>query len=235
MPSPLMLLLMSLPLAVAIAVAIVVTGLRTGGLRTGGLRALLRLRLRHRWLVGAAAAVQLVRLTDPAWAAAVLRPWRGALPVIAIWVLVVAFAIANVSTLHGRARAAMALFVTGMSMNFAAIVANGGMPFSVPAARRAGFTEAEIGTDVLGHPPLTPGSRLTPLADVIPLPGLHIVASAGDVLIFAGLVWLLLSSCSAGASLTQFGREPQQRPEDQRAVAPRPTATAVARRSGRGT
>jgi hypothetical protein len=86
----------------------------------------------------------------------------------------------------------MVVFLAGMTMNSATIVANGGMPYSVPAARRAGFSEASIG-DVLGHPRLTAESHLAPLADAIPVPYLQTVASVGDLLIFAGISWLLIS------------------------------------------
>lgn len=184
MPSPIMLILMILPVAVAVVVA---------GLRSGGWRALLQLRLRHRWLVGGAAAVQFLRLSDPEWASVLLTPLRGALPVLAIWALVVAFVLANLPGLHRSGRAALSVFLAGMTMNFAAILANGGMPYSVPAARRAGLSPAQIDVEVLGHPHLTAESRLAPLADVLPVPPLHAVASVGDLLIFGGLSWLLIS------------------------------------------
>jgi hypothetical protein len=170
-----MLVLMALPVAVAAVLA---------GLRGGGLRALLRLRLRHRWLILAAAAVQLARLSFPV---------RGAAPVVLMWSLVVAFVLVNLSPLDRSGRLAALTFAGGLSMNFAAIVTNGGMPFSVPAARTAGFTSAAITADVPAHPHLTTGSRLAALADVLPVPHLHIVASAGDLLIITGIVWLLVS------------------------------------------
>jgi hypothetical protein len=119
-------------------------------------------------------------------------------PVTLIWLLVTAFAAMNFSTLPSRARAAMAMFVLGMTMNTLAIAANGGMPFSVGAARSAGLAEAEIETYVPGHPPLTTGSRLAPLADVLPVPGIHAVASVGDLLIFGGLTWLLIAIMMRG-------------------------------------
>lgn len=181
---------MALPVVVAVLVVC---------LRRGGFRAILALRLRQRWLIGLAAAVQFVRLTEPAWAAPILTPLRGAVPVVLIWALVAGFAVVNLRSLPRTARTPMGLFLTGMTLNSLAIAANGGMPFSTTAARWAGLTETQIETYVVGHPPLTGESRLAPLADVLPVPGLHAVASVGDLLIFAGLPWLLAVIMLRGA------------------------------------
>ncbi|WCN79457.1 DUF5317 family protein [Micromonospora sp. LH3U1] len=175
---------MVLPLVIAVVVV---------GLRTGGIRALLALRLRHRWLVGASVAVQFLRQSNPGWANAVLSAAGGTVPVTLIWLLVTAFAATNFLMLPSRARAAMAIFIVGMTMNTLAIAANGGMPFSLGAAKWAGMTDAEIEKYVPGHPPLTTDSRLAPLADVLPVPGVHAVASIGDLLIIGGLTWLLIA------------------------------------------
>lgn len=189
MPDRVMLLLVLLPVAVAAAVV---------GLRHGGLRAVLALRLRHPWLVLVAAAVQFVRLTDPAWAGPLLTPWRAAVPVVLGWALVTAFVLVNLSGLPTAGRWAAVAFLAGLSMNSLAVAVNGGMPFSAPAARWAGFSEERISAYVVGHPELTAESRLAPLADVIPVPGLPAVASVGDLLIFGGLTLFLISTMMRG-------------------------------------
>ncbi|MFC7530020.1 DUF5317 family protein [Actinoplanes sp. GCM10030250] len=189
MPGPVMQAFMVLPIVVAVVVV---------GFRAGGIRALLTLRLRHRWLVGVAVAVQLLRQSDPGWAMTVLSAAGGIVPVILIWLLVVTFASLNFSMMASRARVAMAMFIVGMTLNTVVIAVNEGMPFSVGAARWAGLTEAEIDAYVPGHPPLTNVSRLAPLADVVPVPGVHAVASVGDVLIFGGLTWLLIAIMMRG-------------------------------------
>lgn len=197
-----MLALMAAPVAVAILVV---------GVRTGGLRALLAVRLRHTWLVGVAAVVQVVRLTEPEWATAALTPLRGALPVVVMWTLLTAFALGNLAGRSRAAKAGILVFLAGTTMNSAAMVANGGMPFSLTAARWAGFTDRQLDTHVTGHPPLTADSRLVPLADVIPVPLLPAVASVGDLLIFVGLIWLLVATM-------------MRRPADAAAPAHRPSA-----------
>jgi len=184
MPGPLMLAFMVLPVVAAVVVA---------GWRRGGLAALLALRLRHRWLVLAAVVVQFLRQSEPGWALSVLRAAGGTLPVVLIWLLVTAFAALNLAALPPRGRPAVATFLAGMTMNTVAIAANGGMPFAVGSARWAGLSEQEIRAYVPGHPPLTTESRLAPLADVLPVPGVHAVASVGDLLIFGGLTWLLIT------------------------------------------
>lgn len=157
---------------------------------------MLGLRLRHLWLVWTAVGVQVMRQTDPAWAAIALRPLRGLWPVVVIWLLATAFAVSNL-----RALPAMLLLALGFTLNSLATAANGGMPFWVPAARLAGISNEVIGRQRLGHPPLTPHSSMHLLADVIPLPGLHRVLSIGDVAMLGALGWLL-------AALVLAGRKP---------------------------
>ena len=109
---------------------------------------MLGLRLRHLWLVWTAVGVQVMRQTDPAWAAIALRPLRGLWPVVVIWLLATAFAVSNL-----RALPAMLLLALGFTLNSLATAANGGMPFWVPAARLAGISNEVIGRQRLGHPP----------------------------------------------------------------------------------
>jgi hypothetical protein len=174
-----------LPLIPVVAALIVVLA------RGGDWRAVLSLRLRHLWLVWAAVGVQMLRQADPAWAAVALRPLHGLWPVLVIWLLAVAFAATNLRAVPAPARPGLVLLAVGFTLNSLAMATNGGMPFSVSAARWAGLSDGTIGQPLPGHPPLTPHSWLAPLADIIPLPGLHRVLSAGDVAMLGGLGWLL--------------------------------------------
>jgi hypothetical protein len=85
----------------------------------------------------------------------------------------------------------MTLVALGALANLAVIVANGAMPVSLEAARRAGL-EDPFGAGTKGaHEPLTDASRLRFLADIIPLRAGSNVVSVGDVLIWAGLLVLV--------------------------------------------
>jgi Family of unknown function (DUF5317) len=85
----------------------------------------------------------------------------------------------------------------GAAMNMVVIAANGGvMPASQTALRIAGIGPSEgfANSTALEHP------RLLPLGDVIPIPGpwpIGNVLSAGDLLIFAGLLILLHVLCES--------------------------------------
>jgi len=175
MPGPRMLILMALPVVVAVVIIL---------LRGGRWTHLGRLRLRHPWLVWAAAGVQFLRLSEPSWVADLL-------PVIAIWLLASAFVAVNLRSVPARARPWLVVFATGYTANTAAVAANGGMPFSARAAELAGFSAAEIASPKLGHPPLTADSALMPLADLIPVPLLQRVVSVGDLFMILGATLLL--------------------------------------------
>lgn len=78
------------------------------------------------------------------------------------------------------------LLGAGISLNLIAIVANEGMPISVPAAHVAGLS---IPADGLHHP-MTESTHLKALVDVIPVPLFRNVYSAGDVVLAVGGFWL---------------------------------------------
>jgi hypothetical protein len=132
-------------------------------------------------------------------ASAVQKLWRGFWPVLIIWLLAVAFSIANVRWLPVRSRPGLAVFVAGLSLNSLVIALNGGMPFSVRAAQLAGLPPGPIAFSRVGHRPLAPDSVLAPLADIVPVPGLQRVVSFGDLLILLGIAWLLVSVGLLGA------------------------------------
>lgn len=84
----------------------------------------------------------------------------------------------------------MTLIAIGALMNFVVISANGGMPVSLDALDRAGLGNPfEQGAVTKGaHHALDDGTRLRFLADVIPIKVTANVVSAGDIVIWAGLL-----------------------------------------------
>jgi len=176
------LLLMALPLVAAVVAL---------AARRGTLRGLLALRFRHVWLIWLAVGVQVLRSSDPGWAAPFLAPLAGLWPVLATWACAAVFITVNLRSLRRSARSGLAVFAVGCTLNSLTVALNGGMPFSASAARRAGMSEAAIGAPPVGHRWLEPGTVLKPFADVIAAPGLHMVMSVGDVLMLVGAAWLL--------------------------------------------
>ena len=178
-------LLAVLLVAPAIAVAVL-------ALRPGGLAALSRFRVRGMPWVLAGAAVQALRTADPAWASGFLHAAGGAATALVLGGCAVGFVLAN---LRDRPRgAALAAGVAGLGalLNAAATALNGGMPFSVRAAAAAGIDAASIADPTPGHVPIDTGTRLAAIADVVPVPGLHLVFSLGDVLLWGGLAACLV-------------------------------------------
>jgi uncharacterized protein DUF5317 len=169
------LLLMAVSIAAVVAIVVV---------RRRSLRPLLGLRLRWVWLVWLAALVQLVRTRDPQWAGA-------AVPLLVMWLLGLAFVVANLRTMHRQARLGAVILAAGFSLNTLVTVFNGAMPFSATSARLAGVPAAAIETPAYGHAPIDADTALAVLADVIPVPGAGVVVSVGDVLMVAGVAWLL--------------------------------------------
>jgi len=88
----------------------------------------------------------------------------------------------------------MTLIALGALMNFTVISANAGMPVSLHALDVAGLGDVFSNGHVLlkgAHHALTPASRLRFLADVIPVKLSSNVISAGDIVIWAGLLVLV--------------------------------------------
>jgi hypothetical protein len=164
----------------------------------GGPRALLRLRFRGVALIWAAAAVQLVRITDPSWAAPFLGFRGGVLPVVSTWALGAVFVAVNLSPHRWRVRVGFGVLALGFTLNTLVIVVNGGMPFSARAARWAGFPERMIAETGIRYQQTSAGTRLAPLGDVLPVPLLQKVVSVGDVLMFVGIFWLLVALTRTG-------------------------------------
>jgi hypothetical protein len=106
----------------------------------------------------------------------------------------------------------MFLVVIGLACNMTVIVVNGGMPASAQALIDSGQEDVvayvrEQGADK--HHLLTDDDRLTFLADVIAVPQpIGQAVSVGDVLVYAGLTWLIV--------VTMRGWTPSARPAGSR-------------------
>jgi hypothetical protein len=100
-------------------------------------------------------------------------------------VLIVIFVVRN------RWLPGMALIATGFVLNALVVTANGGMPVSLTAAESAGLQITDHMREDKKHVLLTHDSRLSFLADVIPLPmpggvGANVL-SAGDLVLATGI------------------------------------------------
>lgn len=92
-----------------------------------------------------------------------------------------------------RRRVILAVAALGIVANMLVIVANGAMPVSIRAASEIGGTRYQARLKLQRsclHEELDANSRLTPLADIIAIPGPEWhrgVVSVGDILLAAGL------------------------------------------------
>jgi hypothetical protein len=178
------------------AVLAIIVGLIAGG----QLRRLPELDLRAPWLFVAAAAVQLALIVAAAqgWmmgdaAAGCLHIFTYLLLAAALW--------AN------RHLWPMRVAGIGVLLNLLVIAANGGtMPVDRELAVRAGSNRLVAMLDsesYYSHRATTAGTRLRPLADVLPLPLLvprprfFSPGSVGDIFVTIGGCWLILTGLGA--------------------------------------
>lgn len=132
------------------------------------------------------ALLPLIRLTgDSARVAFVI--WTATFP------LLIGVAWAN------RRHPGLPVMAVGLVLNLVVILANRGMPVSLEAVRAAvgAVQGASIPVGDFVHVLATSATRLPWLADVLPIPGPRVVASvasAGDCLLFAGVVTFLAAA-----------------------------------------
>lgn len=79
----------------------------------------------------------------------------------------------------------------GLALNLIVIAANRAMPVSVKAVRAAGLDSAAFLEAAVKHEPMGPGTLLSFLGDVIPVPLVGTVISVGDILIGIGIFILV--------------------------------------------
>jgi hypothetical protein len=125
------------------------------------------------------------------------RPTQGA-------GLALAAALTLAFCLRSRAVAGLGLVSAGLLLNALVVLANGGMPVSADAARRAGLDPSATVADSR-HLPATAGTRLRPLGDAIPvpLPLRREVVSPGDLLGAAGMAQLVATAMLLGGPAGQ--------------------------------
>ena len=113
-------------------------------------------------------------------------------------VLSVSYALLVVFAALNARSSGMPLILVGLVLNFAVISANGGMPVSAQALRDSGQNDVlerlqRSGADK--HHLQTESDVLTPLGDVIAIPSpIAQAISVGDVLVYAGLIWLVVAA-----------------------------------------
>jgi len=106
------------------------------------------------------------------------------------YLMIVAFLAAN------RHLPGLTLAAVGLALNVLVIGANGAMPVGERAVEIIGIEEVrDFG---IKHEPLDDDTWFPWIADVIPVPGLGTVISAGDIVLAAGLSYLVYARALAG-------------------------------------
>jgi hypothetical protein len=155
----------------------------TVGLLTGG-----------RWSQLAELEIAWIPLAIAGLAMQWFAPSHGILPVI---LLLVSFAALIAFAVRNLALPGFRLILLGILLNFLVIAANGGMPVSRSALVASGQVdtlEALVHDGGAKHHVATGDDLLVPLADVIPVSPIHNVVSAGDILTYAGVAWLVFAT-----------------------------------------
>lgn len=170
---------------VALVLTVALGAFLVGRLAGGTLPRLLSVRPRSARLLAVAVALQVV-----GWlVAALVSPAYGIATALS-GIFVGLFGMRN------RALPGVPLVAAGLLCNVAVVVANGAMPVSLDAAQRAGVARASQNlAEDPRHEPLTPGTRMSPLSEVIPvaLPPHREVASPGDVMLAAGIALFVVT------------------------------------------
>jgi hypothetical protein len=140
-----------------------------------------------------------------------LGRWNEPL-VLTAYLLLAVFLILNLRSSRNL-RGAFVLMLFGWVLNFAAIAANGGMPLSEWAYRRAGLSET-VTPHQGGFYKIVIAdqqSRLRMLGDVIPIRPISQVVSVGDVVLVIGIGLLIVKGMHEPASdgLSREPREPK--------------------------
>jgi hypothetical protein len=184
--------------------AIIVVAVAGGYLLGGKARNFESLRLRAWWL----APVGLLLQVQFPWLAHAGKD-AGVPYLIASYCLLILFAALNIRL------AGFVLILAGLSLNLLVVSVNRGMPVTRSAliASGQGGVLAEL-RNGLGakHHLADDGDVLLPLADVIAIPPpIAQVLSAGDVLVYSGLVWLVIATMRGRPILWARKRDPAER------------------------
>lgn len=144
----------------------------------------------------------------------------GAALIVGSYALLIAFVFLN-SRLPGAP-----LLLAGLALNLTVIAVNGGMPVSEGALLASGQPQAVAvlrAQPDAKHHLMTAEDLLAPLADVIAVPPpLAVVVSVGDLAIYAGVAWFVVSAmrvptaAAAPASARRRGYQGKHRPRRMR-------------------
>lgn len=158
---------------------VVLLALAVSAVRGGRLRRIAEAPLHHPWLLFSGLALQL---------GVDLAAGRGWLPdagVAGLALLVASQLLVVAWLVHNRHLPGVWLVAAGLALNALVMTANGAMPVDPDAMRALGLGELEVPPGK--HTLLTAATRLPWLADVIPLPPLRSIVSAGDLVLAVGL------------------------------------------------
>jgi hypothetical protein len=173
---------------------IILAGLLLSLLTGGSLRRLQEEPLTGEWTLFIVLPLQVM------WPSAATRLGLPCAISIVVWLVMMAV-LAVVLFYNAWRRWMLAFAGLGIALNILVIGFNGGMPVSLKAAGELGSSREEaramLETACL-HTPLEDGTRLTPLADTIPVPGppwQRGVVSLGDLMLAAGLgAWVFAAA-----------------------------------------
>ncbi len=163
-----------------LALVTVGTAIAIGYARGGRLRNLSDIRLRGVWTLVVAVTAQVGIVA--------LRLWEDASPALGRGLLMVSLVAVAGFVLANHRLPGMWLALIGFALNAAVIVPNGAMPVSAEAIA---FLEGEEAIEPGKHRILEESDVLPWLADVIPVPGLRVVVSVGDIALALGIAVLV--------------------------------------------
>jgi len=167
--------------ALIVVLVVAVVAAIAGVLRGGSFSTLADTGFRWGWLIFAGLALQLgFDLWDPDW----LTRAQATAIVLASNALILLFVVLN------RVLPGMWLIGLGLALNAFVIGANQGMPVSADAAHSAGATVPND-TSSIKHERMDDDTLLPWLGDVIPLSVGNQVLSIGDLVLAAGMGWLV--------------------------------------------
>lgn len=200
-----------------------ILGALVGAATGGSFRALGKINFRWGWIVVAAVAVQ----------AALSLPGVRTLPsgirfalVIATYLVVGWWLYGNARATTGGPRLGVGLVAAGWILNFVAIVPNGGMPVSASAMREAGFPPSFSVTNghLSKHVLASSGTYLRFLGDAIPVRPFQAVVSAGDVVMFLGIVVFLATAMHRSPLRLHSASSAKEAPEAPRSSSDSPSS-----------
>jgi hypothetical protein len=190
-------------------IVVVAVGVIVGYLVGGRLRGIATLRLRAIWLIWLPVIVALLAslpwIKDPSG-----RDGSVSLQATAA---IGAFLLTNALLQRAGIRIALALMAVGWLLNWAVLVANGGMPvphdlLESPEPGEALYQLA--GTHFLPHVPISPSTALPWLGDVLRLRASNVIIpfSIGDAMLVFGTILLIALAMRAGSPKQREGPSP---------------------------